>query len=227
MTTCLHHFDGQRYALDAYVVMPNHVHVLVAPGYEQGGTGGLPVDSSSRSLSAILHTWKSFTSKAINRKRGSKGVFWMDESFDHAVRSEKQRQHFRTYIREMPAKAFLKGEQRVMLREAAASEPRKSRVEKSSSSRAKTPESLAALDSLAQVRFAALKAWRAEVAREHALPAYVIFHDATLLAMAQAAPQSMDELSGISGLGAKKLEAYGQEVLRLLRDDARQELQAA
>ena len=114
-----------------------------------------------------------------------------------------------------------------MLREAAASEPRKSRVEKSSSSRAKTPESLAALDSLAQVRFAALKAWRAEVAREHALPAYVIFHDATLLAMAQAAPQSMDELSGISGLGAKKLEAYGQEVLRLLRDDARQELQAA
>jgi ATP-dependent DNA helicase RecQ len=48
----------------------------------------------------------------------------------------------------------------------------------------------------------------------------VIFHDATLLAMAQAAPQSLAELSGISGLGTKKLEAYGSEVLRLLRDDA-------
>jgi ATP-dependent DNA helicase RecQ len=59
------------------------------------------------------------------------------------------------------------------------------------------------------------------------LPAYVIFHDATLLAMATAAPKSLAELSGISGLGAKKLEAYGAEVLRLLRDDAGQELEAA
>jgi ATP-dependent DNA helicase RecQ len=50
----------------------------------------------------------------------------------------------------------------------------------------------------AQQRFAALKAWRAEVAREHTLPAYVIFHDATLLAMAVAAPQTLAELSGIS-----------------------------
>jgi ATP-dependent DNA helicase RecQ len=55
----------------------------------------------------------------------------------------------------------------------------------------------------------------------------VIFHDATLLAMAEAAPQSLAELSGISGLGAKKLEAYGEEVLRLLRVDAADELQAA
>ncbi|MFM7330294.1 MAG: DNA helicase RecQ [Brachymonas sp.] len=136
-------------------------------------------------------------------------------------------EHFNTLKLEPLAKAFLKGEQRVLLREAAASEPRKTRSEKSSSTKAKTPETLAALDSVAQARFAALKAWRAEVAHEHALPAYVIFHDSTLLAMAQAAPQTMAELAGISGLGAKKLEAYGQEVLRLLLDDAGQQLRVA
>jgi ATP-dependent DNA helicase RecQ len=48
------------------------------------------------------------------------------------------------------------------------------------------------------------------------LPAYVIFHDATLAAIAQKAPQSMGDLQGISGMGAKKLEAYAQEVLRVV-----------
>ena len=73
----------------------------------------------------------------------------------------------------------------------------------------------AALDATAQARFAALKAWRAEVAREHNLPAYVIFHDATLAAIAALAPTTLDELQGVSGIGAKKLEAYGAEVLRV------------
>jgi ATP-dependent DNA helicase RecQ len=73
-----------------------------------------------------------------------------------------------------------------------------------------------ALDSDGLVRYAALKAWRGEVAREHNLPAYVIFHDATLAAIAQRAPQSMADLQGISGIGAKKLEAYAQEVLRVV-----------
>jgi ATP-dependent DNA helicase RecQ len=54
------------------------------------------------------------------------------------------------------------------------------------------------------------------VAKEHNLPAYVIFHDATLAAIAQKAPQSMGDLQGISGMGAKKLEAYAQEVLRVV-----------
>jgi ATP-dependent DNA helicase RecQ len=138
-------------------------------------------------------------------------------------------EHFNTLKLEPLAKSFLKGERQVMLREAAPDAPRKSKVfgGKDAKPKTKTPETLAALDTAAQHRFAALKAWRAEVAREHALPAYVIFHDATLLAMATAAPQSLAELSGISGLGAKKLEAYGSEVLRLLRDDAGQELEAA
>jgi ATP-dependent DNA helicase RecQ len=72
------------------------------------------------------------------------------------------------------------------------------------------------LDDAALLRFEALKAWRAEVAREHNLPAYIVFHDATLAEMAQAQPDSMDALAQISGVGAKKLEAYGREILRVL-----------
>jgi ATP-dependent DNA helicase RecQ len=72
------------------------------------------------------------------------------------------------------------------------------------------------LDDEGLERFAALKAWRAEVASEHNLPAYVVFHDATLAEMAQAQPDSLDALAQISGVGAKKLEAYGREILRVL-----------
>ena len=53
------------------------------------------------------------------------------------------------------------------------------------------------------------------MAREHGLPAYVIFHDATLAAIAQQCPRTVADLQGISGMGAKKLEAYGAEVLRV------------
>jgi ATP-dependent DNA helicase RecQ len=62
----------------------------------------------------------------------------------------------------------------------------------------------------------ALKAWRAEVAREHNLPAFVIFHDATLRAIAAQKPRSMDDLDGVPGIGQKKREAYGAEVLRVV-----------
>ena len=72
------------------------------------------------------------------------------------------------------------------------------------------------LDARGETRFAALKAWRGEVAREHNLPAYVVFHDATLAEMAQTQPQSLDQLAAISGVGAKKLDAYGAEILRVL-----------
>ncbi len=72
------------------------------------------------------------------------------------------------------------------------------------------------LDDAATERFMALKAWRGEVAREHNLPAYVVFHDATLAEMAREQPATLDALAGISGVGSKKLEAYGAEILRVL-----------
>ena len=73
------------------------------------------------------------------------------------------------------------------------------------------------LGEAALVRFHALKAWRAEVARTSNLPAYVVFHDATLAEMAKTVPDSLAALSQISGVGARKLEAYGSEILRVLR----------
>jgi ATP-dependent DNA helicase RecQ len=91
--------------------------------------------------------------------------------------------------------------------------PRRSRR----TSAAKTALAVAAgLTDSGQERFVALKAWRGQVARAHNLPAYVIFHDATLAAIAALAPRTLDDLQGISGMGAKKLEAYGTEVLRVL-----------
>ena len=73
-----------------------------------------------------------------------------------------------------------------------------------------------ALDAEGLERFVSLKAWRAEVAKEHNLPAYVVFHDATLAEMARLKPDSLDQMGRISGVGAKKLEAYGREILRVL-----------
>jgi ATP-dependent DNA helicase RecQ len=113
------------------------------------------------------------------------------------------------------SRPVLKGEVPVQLR-ASVSAPAAKRTRKSTA-----PSAAAAnLGPDAQVRFINLKAWRAEVAREHNLPAYVIFHDATLAAIAERNPHSLDALQGISGMGAKKLEAYGAEVLRVCQGTA-------
>jgi ATP-dependent DNA helicase RecQ len=64
--------------------------------------------------------------------------------------------------------------------------------------------------------FERLRAWRLEAARRHGVPAYVIFHDATLREIAHARPSSIEALRGISGVGARKLEAYGAEIIGLL-----------
>ncbi len=115
------------------------------------------------------------------------------------------------------SRAVLKGEAQVRLRQSSSTPTeRKAKRSASGSGSAKTSAPLAAaLDANAQARFTALKAWRAEVAREHNLPAYVIFHDATLAAIAERAPQTLADLQGISGIGSKKLDAYGEEVLRV------------
>jgi ATP-dependent DNA helicase RecQ len=115
------------------------------------------------------------------------------------------------------SRSVLKGETQVMLRESVSSPAeRKPRREKAGKTTRGAPSPAAAsLDSTGQARFTALKAWRGEVAREHNLPAYVIFHDATLAAIAERAPATLEDLQGISGIGSKKLEAYGADVLRV------------
>jgi ATP-dependent DNA helicase RecQ len=62
-----------------------------------------------------------------------------------------------------------------------------------------------------------LKAWRSEQARAQSVPPYVVFHDSTLAAIAATQPGSLDALSGITGIGEKKLERYGPALLELLR----------
>ena len=111
------------------------------------------------------------------------------------------------------SRAVLKGEVPVQLRESVSTPADRKAKRGTTAAVVKVP---ASLDAEGQERYVALKAWRSEVAREHNLPAYVIFHDATLAAIAERAPQSLDDLQGISGIGAKKLEAYGQEVLRVM-----------
>jgi ATP-dependent DNA helicase RecQ len=111
------------------------------------------------------------------------------------------------------SRAVLKGDVSVQLRQSVSSPAERKAKRGTAKAAAKVP---ASLDSQGERRYLALKAWRAEVANEHNLPAYVIFHDATLAAIAECAPQSLDDLQGISGIGAKKLEAYGHEVLRVI-----------
>lgn len=112
------------------------------------------------------------------------------------------------------ARVVLRGEVDMLLRQASDTPRRgKGRVVRGAGKDKPPP---VALDAAGTERFAALKAWRAEVAREHNLPAYVVFHDATLAEMARLRPDSLDALAQISGVGSKKLEAYGREILRVL-----------
>jgi ATP-dependent DNA helicase RecQ len=128
---------------------------------------------------------------------------------------EVDAQAFNTLRLTEGSRAVLRGEQTVMLREAIAA-PSSSRSRRTPSAKPAAAAVAAGLTEAGQARFAALKAWRAEVAREHNLPAYVIFHDATLAAIAALNPHSLDDLQSVSGIGAKKLQAYGMEVLRVV-----------
>jgi ATP-dependent DNA helicase RecQ len=112
------------------------------------------------------------------------------------------------------AREVLRGDVQLLLR-VPAETPRRAKAGRTVRGGRERPPPLP-LDDAATARFSALKAWRAEVAREHNLPAYVVFHDASLAEMAREQPGSLDALGGISGVGAKKLEAYGAEILRVL-----------
>ena len=114
------------------------------------------------------------------------------------------------------ARQVLKGQASVMLREQTSADTSgsSSRAKKVAKTSAKGMAE-AALNAGALERLVQLKAWRAEVAREHNLPAFVIFHDSTLRAIAERDPQTARDLEGVAGIGAKKLEAYGAEVLRV------------
>jgi putative transposase len=90
----LQHFDGDRYHLGDFVVMPNHVHMLVCLlGTTQTET--------------LCKSWKKYSASEINRLIGRTGRFWQEESFDHLVRGPDQFEYFQRYIAENPSKAGL------------------------------------------------------------------------------------------------------------------------
>jgi REP element-mobilizing transposase RayT len=87
------HFDGERYELRAWVIMPNHVHAVVWP---------MP----DRTLSGILHGWKSFTSSRANQILHRTGEdFWQAESFDHWIRNDEEGARLVAYVENNPVKA--------------------------------------------------------------------------------------------------------------------------
>jgi putative DNA methylase len=88
------HFDGQRYRLSGWVVMPNHIHMLLTPNAEW-------------SLSEIMKSVKSYTSHEANKMLGEHGKFWMEDYFDRYVRNEKHFASAIAYIESNPVRARL------------------------------------------------------------------------------------------------------------------------
>jgi predicted solute-binding protein/REP element-mobilizing transposase RayT len=97
----LRFFDSQRYHLDAFVVMPNHVHALVQP---------LP----GFRLSEIVRSWKSYTARKINKALDRSGALWMQESFDPIVRNWDLLVRCRAYIAKNPQKAKLRSDEFIL-----------------------------------------------------------------------------------------------------------------
>ena len=88
------HFDGRRYRLLAWCVMPTHVHVLVS-------------QTEGWRLSSIIQSWKSFTAKAVGRPLDQRGRFWAPDYFDRYMRDDGQMQAALAYIENNPVKAGL------------------------------------------------------------------------------------------------------------------------
>ena len=110
------------------------------------------------------------------------------------------------------ARDVLKGEITVSFREEAERPRKRERSKKAAFvSSLHSPVSGPLLD--------ALRKWRHATAREHGVPAYVVFHDSTLEAIAATQPRTLDDLRGISGIGAKKLEQYGEALLKMAREN--------
>jgi len=99
IATAFQHFNGLRYRLIAYCVMPNHVHALILPLQDAEG--------NSFSPARIIYGWKRYTANRINRSLGRTGSLWQKESYDHVVRDEKEMINVTEYIIQNPVRAGL------------------------------------------------------------------------------------------------------------------------
>ena len=91
----LRHSDGVTYHLGDFVIMPNHVHLLV----------GLIGETD---ILRVCRSWKRFSATKINRALGRRGRFWQEESFDHLVRSSEHFERSRRYVEANPRAANLR-----------------------------------------------------------------------------------------------------------------------
>ncbi len=97
----LRHFDGERYEIASFVVMPNHVHVLFRPLGEHA-------------LAEIVKSWKGFTAREINKRIGKSGQLWQEDYWDRLIRSERHFFRVVEYVQENPEKANLREEEFVL-----------------------------------------------------------------------------------------------------------------
>jgi REP element-mobilizing transposase RayT len=94
--SALRAFDGVRYKLFAWCLMPSHVHVVFQP-------------LGDWELAQILHSWKSFTARRVQREFGIRGAFWQREYYDHLIRDGEQFSRAVKYVLENPHRAGLEG----------------------------------------------------------------------------------------------------------------------
>jgi putative transposase len=94
ISEAIRYYDGQKYDLDCFVIMPNHVHAIVQfrPGFN---------------MSIIGQSWMRYSARRINQRMKRQGHLWQSEAFDHIIRGPEQFSHTQEYIRLNPAKAKL------------------------------------------------------------------------------------------------------------------------
>jgi REP element-mobilizing transposase RayT len=96
LTNSLHHFDGERYELDCYVIMPNHLHVIARPLLQ-----------GAQALEDIVGSWKKYSARRINAAMSLTGDLWQDESYDRIIRDEEHLWRCIQYIGSNPERARL------------------------------------------------------------------------------------------------------------------------
>jgi ATP-dependent DNA helicase RecQ len=190
-------------------------------------------EAAQKALSAIYRTGQRFGAvhviDVLRGKDGERIARWRHDKLSvYGIGADLDEQAWRGVFRQLVAlglaevahdahgalrlasasRAVLRGEQRVQMRRA---QPRK---RKPAPVRAIASGPVSDADMLLLDR---LRAWRRDEARVQGVPAYVIFHDSTLLEIARRRPQDLMQMNGISGIGSKRLERYGAALLRVLR----------
>lgn len=95
MAGALKFFEGERYELLGWVLLPNHVHVLVRP-------------YGDHELEDVMHSWKSYTAQKANAILERQGAFWQREYFDHIMRSDEALLKFASDLRKNPGRSGLR-----------------------------------------------------------------------------------------------------------------------